>query len=959
MVFVSVHRTSSRTDLISIQPLYNSQSSRSDDAAGTVLDDDSPTDCASRARVTSITVADRRSRSTAIVLAEDLATGEVLRCDVILDAIYALGVRTTTRELYLEEAPEQFELWAHDAQGNEFSTLEGVAFDWQIDSDAAASTRVLQFLRFAQSAYHEVPAGVAQFEAAADDRRGFMTLLEGVNTGTARVTVRLPHDEYAHVAAIHVDLTVLANIILDPIDAHIMVGDRIAFRILQLRQGKLHEITAAKHQQYYLEMEDDALATISGTVAEGLRLGRTTVVLRDRNVVHRDGQPQIPAPRATLTMCEPVRLALTLLPHNNWVTVTGRRHDIAVDLYASDNRRIHLSTEFRVQAQFDEAHFYPISRTTNGSRVHGEAVEVGVSEVRAIFAAGSLEMTAQLEVYTELQLQPALVVLPWAPKSTTLGGRQQVQFRATGGDGQFTWSSANAKLVAVSQSGLAETRLDSAAGTTHLTHVQVALTRNLKIAQRADVVFLTPERLSIVAYNFETALGDYVDLHVALHARLNDKEIAFTACDTLRFELDFGNDIFNHQVSADAAATPLQIGACQLVRLHATALGQTTLRVAYKYDTHSPALADTVSLVVHEPLGILDPVANEIVLPIGASRAIIYQHGPQPLFNIEADYQRTTHFDVGIIAVTAHERSADFDGAAPKVHVFTVLCRTVGETTLQLRLHNRLSAVNYRERIARFETRVHCVKPRFINLFTAEKMRDGCPLRMSNAAMHVRRSVDDQLQVDFDVLDVQQRRLQNTSSLQLEWHMLAGGGSVEIVQTRRHAETADAIAGVPVPLRDYMVTELPTGTRAYRIRGSVVAYDAATLRRLQIVAERPAFGVQRTADEVVVQPTIENELNFMAVNGTPLADEELSIFLGQSGQEAEVGMGERSVAIRQGSGHYEVRLSESGVVRAELNADASAVIVTPLKLGKVSAGPEVAVENKNRDEIDSKSNHLL
>lgn len=58
-----------------------------------------------------------RRRQTSVVLAEDLSTGEILRCDVIVDVIEQLGVLTTTRELYLEEAPETFELWAQDSQG--------------------------------------------------------------------------------------------------------------------------------------------------------------------------------------------------------------------------------------------------------------------------------------------------------------------------------------------------------------------------------------------------------------------------------------------------------------------------------------------------------------------------------------------------------------------------------------------------------------------------------------------------------------------------------------------------------------------------------------------------------------------------------------------------------------------------------------------------------------------------
>lgn len=91
------HRSSSRPDLIAITPIY---------------DDLNDIECASKAVLT--TLYRERRRSTALVLAKG---NEILRCDVILDIIDQLGVLTTTRELYLEEAPETFELWAQDSQG--------------------------------------------------------------------------------------------------------------------------------------------------------------------------------------------------------------------------------------------------------------------------------------------------------------------------------------------------------------------------------------------------------------------------------------------------------------------------------------------------------------------------------------------------------------------------------------------------------------------------------------------------------------------------------------------------------------------------------------------------------------------------------------------------------------------------------------------------------------------------
>lgn len=46
-----------------------------------------------------------------------IVTGNVLRCDVIVDAISEIEVITTTRELFLEDAPEMFSVQAKNDQG--------------------------------------------------------------------------------------------------------------------------------------------------------------------------------------------------------------------------------------------------------------------------------------------------------------------------------------------------------------------------------------------------------------------------------------------------------------------------------------------------------------------------------------------------------------------------------------------------------------------------------------------------------------------------------------------------------------------------------------------------------------------------------------------------------------------------------------------------------------------------
>lgn len=93
-------RSTSRIDLIRLIPPEN---------------EDFASDCSNTIIVSAISK--ERTRNTAIVFAEDKLSGLILRCDVIVDVICSLNLVTTTRELYMEEAPEAFEVRAYDDQG--------------------------------------------------------------------------------------------------------------------------------------------------------------------------------------------------------------------------------------------------------------------------------------------------------------------------------------------------------------------------------------------------------------------------------------------------------------------------------------------------------------------------------------------------------------------------------------------------------------------------------------------------------------------------------------------------------------------------------------------------------------------------------------------------------------------------------------------------------------------------
>ncbi|KAM7287795.1 nuclear pore membrane glycoprotein 210 [Ixodes scapularis] len=191
--------SSSQPDLVLVQPMNGDQ-------------------CALQALVSA--VSHHPARRTAIVTADNSATGEVLRCDVIVDRVHSLNVTTTTRELLLDDSPEMMEVVAHNDQGDTFSSLDGVSFEWSILSEPSAGT---QGAVWSESPYRS-PPGVQFWEQRG--LQGWAVLAQGVGTGSARIAVHLAHPDYKGVPGKQVTLLVVANVLLEPSRVFLLEGAR-------------------------------------------------------------------------------------------------------------------------------------------------------------------------------------------------------------------------------------------------------------------------------------------------------------------------------------------------------------------------------------------------------------------------------------------------------------------------------------------------------------------------------------------------------------------------------------------------------------------------------------------------------------------------------------------------------------------------------------------------------------
>lgn len=736
-----------------------------------------------------------------------------------------------------------------------------------------------------------------------------MTLIEGINTGSAKVIVKLPYAEYSHVPQVEVDITVLANLIIDPVDVHILVGDSVTFKVLQLKQGKLHEVTLGP--QYYLEIESKNFAKIDKNLATGIKLGTTSVFLRDKNVI--EGSPNPSMPKARLTVSEAAKITINLLPYYNWVTVEHENHEIGIDLYTKSDEKITLGTAYTIESSFDRDLFKEEKKTANGSRIAGMTVSKGTSLVTGKFK--DLETTAKMIIHRKIDLTPKLVVIPYDVNKPV---NQRVPFIATGGDGSFSWFSGNPALVTMTVDGFAETHMEKfKEGGIIETSIKAALTRNTKIFKSAQIVFLPPVKLEIVAYHFETAVNDFVDVHVGLFAMYNGELTPYTSCDNLVFDTEYSNQIFSES-SGDHDQIKRAKNACRVIRLKGMHSGLSSLTVSYRHGYE--ILKDDVQLLVYEKLIVHNPQSNEIVLPIGSSRNVIYQYGPRKTYAVGSELKKTIEYSNNLIDVT--EIKADFQDQR---FGYNVLCRKVGDTKIHLEIFNSVNQGNFMKNAATIETTVHCVKPRFINLHSMDNSKTSCPIDRKSSLLHVRSTLD-ALEVNIEILDANKKKLDNITSLVIDWKFIQTNGALNNNIIFNRESEVDEIDGVSIPGRDYIQTSISEINANHKIKAIVTNYNHFVLKELKIQPESPPFGIQKLGETQFITPLIENELDFLAFDSSLIPFSSIAVFLSPGAI--------RRIKLGHGSGYYDIKVKHSTLLDVQLDKATNELILKPKLIGE-------------------------
>ncbi|XP_069823220.1 nuclear pore membrane glycoprotein 210 [Dendropsophus ebraccatus] len=719
------------------------------------------------------------TRLTSIIFAEDIYTGQVLRCDAIVDIVHDIQIVSTTRELYLEDSPLKLKIQALDSEGNTFSTLAGIAFEWAVvkDSDVdgySDSHNTLRILKFLESTYVP-PAYISEMEKVA--KQGDTILVSGMKTGSSKLRARMLEPVYENVTPAEVRLLILENILLYPAsDIYLLVGSSIKYKVQKIKQGKITDL-AMPSDQYTLQLQNHIptpegnkfkpVAKLDQTTstATALQKGHTNIVLLHKNI-RMQGVSRLP--NGTIYVVEPGYLGFTVYPGDRWVLETGKYYEITIDVYDKSSNKVYLSDNIRIEAHIPKEYFDVLESSLNGSYHRVKALKSGQTVIDAALTCmvdedGGVHVLSnpvrnqqEVEIYTPISLSPKILTFPWQPKP----GAYQYTIKVQGGSGNFTWSSSNNAVATVTVKGLMTTGDDIGVSVIRARDVQ-----NLLHYGEMKVFVIEPTGMEFIPCPVEARLGKPLELPLRIFGLLSGDNEVVTLSDCSHFDL-----AVEMETPGIFKILPgrLKPGAdyCSGIRVQAETPGYTSIFVSY---THGHVhLRAKIIVAAYLPLKTIDPPSVALVT-LGSSKDMLFEGGPKPWVleplkffrNVSAEDKQSASLSL-LDTPLSHNHFQ---------HWVRAVCRDLGEQIISLSVGNQPTETNLFPAVESVTVKLACSPPsRFtVNpVYKHSHMDLICPLMQQEKQVIPVSNYRNQL-LQLSAYDHQGRKFDNFSSLAVEW----------------------------------------------------------------------------------------------------------------------------------------------------------------------------------------------
>ncbi|XP_022277095.1 nuclear pore membrane glycoprotein 210-like isoform X7 [Canis lupus baileyi] len=552
-------------------------------------------------------------RLSSIILAREIVTDHELRCDVKVDVINSIEIVSRTRELYVDDSPLELMVRALDAEGNTFSSLAGMMFEWSVAQDNESAREELsskiRILKYSEAEYSP-PVYIAEMEK--EEKQGDMILVSGIRTGAAVVKVRIYEPFYKKVAAALIRLLVLENIFLIPShDIYLLVGAYIKYRVAKMVQGRMTEV-GFPLEHYTLELQDPRAGcngSLSGKVAlldektamvTAVHLGQTNLVFVHKNVHMRSVSG---LPNCTIYVVEPGFLGFTVQPGDRWSLEVGQVYVITVEVFDKSSTKVYISDNLRIMCQFLREYFEEQLTTVNGSYHVVKAVKSGVVVINAsltsiIYQNKNIQPVKfpiihqqEVKIYFPIQLTPNFLAFPHHPMGMLYRYKVQVE----GGSGNFTWTSSNETVAMVTTKGVVTAGQVRGNSTILARDVQ-----NPFRYGEIKIYVLKLNKMELLPFHADVEIGQIIEVPIAMyHVNKETKEvIVFSDCSHLLLDLNMDKQgVFTLLKEGIQRPGPTH---CSSTHIAAKSLGHTLVTVSVTESEEY--LESSATFAAYEPL---------------------------------------------------------------------------------------------------------------------------------------------------------------------------------------------------------------------------------------------------------------------------------------------------------------------------------------------------------------------
>uniref|UniRef100_A0A2K5W2J4 Nucleoporin 210 like n=1 Tax=Macaca fascicularis TaxID=9541 RepID=A0A2K5W2J4_MACFA len=706
-------------------------------------------------------------------------TDHELRCDVKVDVINSIEIVSRARELYVDDSPLELMVRALDAEGNTFSSLAGMMFEWSIAQDNESAREELsskiRILKYSEAEYAP-PMYIAEMEK--EEKQGDVILVSGIRTGAAVVKVRIHEPFYKKVAAALIRLLVLENIFLIPShDIYLLVGTYIKYQVAKMVQGRMTEVKFPL-EHYILELQDHRVA-LNGSHSEKVallddktamvtasQLGQTNLVFVHKNVHVRSVSG---LPNCTIYVVEPGFLGFTVQPGNRWSLEVGQVYVITVDVFDKSGTKIYISDNLRITHDFPKEYFEEQLTTVNGSYHIVKALKDGVVVISASLTSVIyqnkdiqpikflIKHQQEVKIYFPIMLTPKFLAFPHHPMGMLYHYKVQVE----GGSGNFTWTSSNETVVIVTTKGVVTAGQVRGNSTVLARDVQ-----NPFRYGEIKIHVLKLNKMELLPFHADVEIGQIVEIPIAMyHINKETKEVmAFTDCSHLSLDLNMDKQgVFTLLKEGIQRPGPMH---CSSTHIAAKSLGHTLVTVSVsECDKY---LESSATFAAYEPLKALNPV--EVALVTWQSvKEMVFEGGPRPWilepsrFFLELSAEKTEKIGIAQVWLPSKRKQNQY--------IYRIQCLDLGEQVLTFRIGNHPGVLNPSPAVEVLQVRFICAHPASMSVTPVYKVPAGaqpCPLPQHNKQLIPVSRLRDTV-LELAVFDQHRRKFDNFSSLMLEW----------------------------------------------------------------------------------------------------------------------------------------------------------------------------------------------